>query len=75
MIIKNMFTTSYIIFWASDLYCLYMYWPERDVISESQWSIPSWVKNSAGWWYEEKISDDDFINIIENLVKRKIIVL
>ena len=48
---------------------------ERDVISESQWQIPTWVKNSAGWWSEEKISDDEFLNIIENLVKRKIIVI
>ena len=49
--------------------------PERDMISESQWRIPQWVKISTGWWYEEKISDDDFLNMIENLVKRKIIVV
>ena len=48
---------------------------EREVLSESQWTIPQWVKNSAGWWYEEKISDDEFLNIVENLVKRQIIIV
>jgi len=35
----------------------------------------SWVKVSAGWWFEEKISDDEFLNIIENLVKQRIIIV
>ncbi|MFQ5476684.1 MAG: peptidase, partial [Nitrosopumilus sp.] len=33
----------------------------RDTIVQSQWKIPQWVKYSAGWWYEEKISDSDFL--------------
>jgi len=45
------------------------------MISESHWKIPKWIKISAGWWYEEKISDDDFLNLIENLVKRKIVIV
>jgi len=48
---------------------------ERDIIGESQWYIPSWVKTSAGWWSEEKISDVEFLNMIQNLVKREIIVV
>jgi len=36
-------------------------------------TIPYWVKNNAGWWAEEKISDDDFISGIEYLIKNKII--
>ena len=43
--------------------------------AESQWHIPQWVKISSGWWYEEKISDDEFLNIITNLVEKKIIVV
>ncbi|MBA4436600.1 MAG: peptidase, partial [Nitrosopumilaceae archaeon] len=43
--------------------------------SESEWSIPNWVKNPASWWYEEKITDEQFLNIIENLVQREIIVI
>jgi len=34
---------------------------------------PYWVKNNAGWWAEDEISDDDFIAGIEYLVKNKII--
>ncbi len=49
--------------------------PSRDVINESQWQILQWVKISSGWWYEEKITDDEFLNIIINLVERKIIVV
>ena len=44
-------------------------------MSESQRSIPSWLKNPVEWWSEEKISDDEFLNLIENLVKRKILVV
>ena len=47
----------------------------RDATVKSQWKIPQWMKYTAGWWYEEKISDSDFLNMIENLVKRKIIVV
>ena len=49
---------------------------KTDVLSDSQWQH-SFLgkKSSVEWWSEEKISDDDFLNIIENLVKRKIIVV
>jgi len=36
-------------------------------------TVPYWVKNNAGWWAEDKISDDDFIAGIEYLIKNKII--
>ena len=36
-------------------------------------SIPYWIKNNAGWWSENKISDDDFIAGIEYLVENNII--
>jgi len=36
-------------------------------------TIPYWIKNYAGWWAEDKISDDDFISGIEYLIKNKII--
>ena len=37
--------------------------------------MPSWFKNNAKWWKEDKISDRDIINAIENLLKRGIIKL
>ena len=35
--------------------------------------VPSWVKNNAGWWAENKISDNDFAKGIEFLVQKGII--
>ena len=36
-------------------------------------SVPEWVKNTAGWWAEDKISEDEFVKGIEFLVKERII--
>ena len=35
--------------------------------------LPSWVKNSAGWWADGTIEDKDFVKGIEFLVNEKII--
>ncbi len=31
--------------------------------------VPSWVKNNASWWTDGKISDKEFVNGIQYLVK------
>ena len=36
-------------------------------------TIPQWIKNSAGWWSNGKISDKDFLTGIEYLIKNGII--
>jgi len=36
-------------------------------------NVPAWVKNTAGWWATEAISETEFINAIEYLVKEDII--
>jgi len=36
-------------------------------------SIPSWIKNNAGWWSEGTIDDDSFISGIQFLIKEGII--
>ena len=36
-------------------------------------NIPYWIKNNAGWWAEDKISDSDFISGIQYLIENKII--
>jgi len=38
-------------------------------------NVPSWFKNNVKWWKEEKLSDEEIINAIQNLVKREIIKL
>ena len=35
--------------------------------------IPSWIKNNAGWWAEDIIDDEAFVNGIQFLIKEKII--
>ncbi len=37
--------------------------------------IPEWIKNNAGWWSENKISDNDFVQGIQYLIKTGIIVI
>ena len=36
-------------------------------------NVPSWVKNTAGWWATDAISETEFVNAIEFLVKENII--
>ena len=36
-------------------------------------SVPDWVKNTAGWWATDTISETEFVNAIEFLVKDGII--
>jgi hypothetical protein len=39
----------------------------------SQISVPSWVKNNAGWWANDQISDTDFVKGIEYMIKEGIV--
>jgi len=41
----------------------------------SEYQIPDWVKNNAGWWADEQIPDSAFIDGIEFLIKENIIVV
>ena len=36
-------------------------------------NVPEWVKNTAGWWATDVISETEFVNAIEFLVKENII--
>jgi len=31
-------------------------------------TVPDWVKNTAGWWATDAISETEFVNTIEYLV-------
>jgi len=37
--------------------------------------IPTWVKNTAGWWSDDKIPDSSFIETIEFLIKDEMIIV
>ena len=36
-------------------------------------SVPEWVKNTAGWWAQDQISDNEFVGAIQHLVQAGII--
>ena len=36
-------------------------------------NVPNWVKNTAGWWAEDTISEIEFVNAIEFLIKDGVI--
>ena len=38
-------------------------------------SVPSWIKNTAGWWSQNSISDGEFIDSISFLINNGIISL
>jgi len=44
-------------------------------VSAQEVSIPAWVKNNAGWWADGQIPDSTFINGIEFLIEKEIIVI
>ena len=35
--------------------------------------IPDWIRNNAKWWHEQQITDSDFAQGIEYMIKQKII--
>ena len=47
--------------------------PDGEIAIEDGISIPSWIKNNAGWWAENSISDSDFLYGIKFLVENNII--
>src|SRR2546421_11391252 len=44
----------------------------NNVMAE-RYSIPSWIKNNAEWWYDGKINDSDFVQGMQYLVNQGII--
>ena len=43
--------------------------------SSAQDVIPSWIKNNAGWWASDKITENEFLRAIEYLIKNDIVVI
>tara|TARA_B100000686_G_scaffold135750_1_gene142956 strand:- start:3009 stop:4475 length:1467 start_codon:yes stop_codon:yes gene_type:complete len=46
--------------------------PEIHTLNTVQ-SIPSWIKNTAGWWGAGKIPDEEFVKSLQFLIENKII--
>ena len=35
--------------------------------------IPNWIKNTAGWWANDEIDDNTFVNAITHLIQQGLI--
>ena len=46
---------------------------DGEIIIEKDIVIPAWIKNNAGWWADDSISDSDFLYGIKFLVENNII--
>lgn len=44
-------------------------------INAEQFQVPHWIKNNAKWWYEDQISDSEFIKGIQYLIENKIMII
>ncbi|MCE2497581.1 MAG: peptidase [Nitrosopumilaceae archaeon] len=44
-----------------------------DTAGAQEKGVPEWVKNNAAWWADDLISDDDFLNGIQYLVRTGLI--
>jgi len=43
------------------------------VVSAQSDAVPSWIKNTAGWWADDQISEAEFVNSMEYLIDSGII--
>jgi hypothetical protein len=44
-------------------------------VNAEQFVIPNWIKNNANWWYQNQISDSEFIKGIQYLIQNKIMIV
>ena len=42
-------------------------------VSTAYAEVPGWVKNTAGWWADDVITDGEFVNAIQHLIKSGLI--
>lgn len=47
----------------------------KNVFRAQSAAVPEWFKNTAGWWADNRISNKEFVNASEWLVKNKIMVI
>lgn len=61
------FNLALVIFFASGFTVFSIYAEESE--------IPSWIKNTAGWWANDQITDSDFIQSMGYLVQNRILIV
>ena len=46
---------------------------KSNVVADSEFKLPAWLKNNANWFAEEDISKEEYINSLQYLLENKII--
>jgi len=46
---------------------------QDETITETQTSIPEWLKKNAGWWSQGQLDDSTFTNSVQYLIQNQII--
>lgn len=49
--------------------------PEHEIEGAAPIKVPKWVKTIAGWWVEDKVSDDEFRNAMRYLVEKGVMII
>ena len=49
--------------------------PQNEEKKEEMLEIPEWIRFNAKWWSTSQISDSDFVNGLEYLIKTDVIVI
>ena len=47
----------------------------ENIYSEENLSAPSWLKTTALWWSEDRISDLEFVNSLQYLIDKKLLLI
>ena len=68
-LIKNRYKLLVLTFFSISLFS------SLTVNISAQEILPLWLKTTALWWGEDKISDQDFINALQYLVENKLLVI
>lgn len=48
-------------------------WDYGRAVETAEYQIPKWIRDNAKWWSEGKISDQDYINGLQYLIKQGIL--
>ena len=48
---------------------------EPEVVPTAETSIPSWIKNNAGWWADGQIDDGSFVSGIQWLITNGVVII
>jgi len=42
---------------------------------DSDFTVPSWIKNNAGWWADDQINDNSFVSGIQWMITNDVVIL